>query len=102
LAQRAPGAPAEWQSADAVALHRLVLDDLPGMDAADRLRYAADAGEAIDAVKSGKDNVDCAFILRAPTLAQIRGAARGGALLPARSVRLHPQPPAGLAFNFFW
>lgn len=102
LAQRAPGAPAEWQSADAVALHRLVLDDLPGMDAADRLRYAADAGEAIDAVKSGKDNVGCAFILRAPTLAQVRGAARGGALFPARTIRLHPQPPAGLAFNFFW
>ena len=91
----------------AAALQRLILQDLLNIDESKSAReenvvYTPNTAAAIDAVKSGKEGVQCAFLLRTPAPAVFRTAARAGVKLPAQSAHFFPDPRAGMVFNFFW
>jgi uncharacterized protein (DUF1015 family) len=59
--------------------------------------YTPDAQEAIAAVDSGR--AEAAFLLRAPTVAQVRAVAERGETMPQKSTYFYPKLPSGLLFH---
>jgi uncharacterized protein (DUF1015 family) len=64
-----------------------------------RVRYTADAREAERAVATGE--AAAAFIVRAPTVAQVEEAARAGERMPQKSTYFYPKLVGGLVFSPF-
>jgi uncharacterized protein (DUF1015 family) len=59
--------------------------------------YTPDAQEAIAAVDSGR--AEAAFLLRAPTVDQVRAVAERGETMPQKSTYFYPKLPSGLLFH---
>jgi len=82
----------------------LVVEGEPGeLDAAlvERLRpqgvaYTPRLEEALAAVDSGA--AEAAFLLRPPTIEQVRAVAEGGRTMPQKSTYFYPKLPSGLLF----
>jgi uncharacterized protein (DUF1015 family) len=58
--------------------------------------YTPSAEEAVAAVDSGRANA--AFLLRAPTIEQVRSVAARGETMPQKSTYFYPKLPSGLLF----
>jgi uncharacterized protein (DUF1015 family) len=58
--------------------------------------YTPSAEEAVAAVDSGRANA--AFLLRAPTIEQVRAVAARGETMPQKSTYFYPKLPSGLLF----
>jgi uncharacterized protein (DUF1015 family) len=59
--------------------------------------YTPHAQEAIAAVDSGE--AEAAFLLRAPTVQQVRAVAERGETMPQKSTYFYPKLPSGLLFH---
>ncbi len=84
---------------DAVLVDRLLLQHVCGLDAATIARvvdYTPDAGEAAQAVRSGRAVL--AVLLRPTALATVLDWARAGRLLPPKTTYFFPKLPQGLLF----
>lgn len=77
------------------ALDTALVDELP----LEGVKYTADAEEAEDAVASGA--AEAAFIVRAPTIEQVKDFARAGELMPQKSTYFYPKLASGLLFSPF-
>jgi uncharacterized protein (DUF1015 family) len=60
-------------------------------------RYARDAGEALELVRSGE--YDAAFLMRPTPVAQVRDVAAAGENMPPKSTYFFPKLLTGLLFN---
>jgi len=94
-----PGTPTAWRDLDVALLQYAVLEGLLGIDAAhlargDALEYTEDAGEALEAVASGR--VPLAFLLNATPVEQILAVADAGERMPQKSTFFYPKLATGL------
>jgi uncharacterized protein (DUF1015 family) len=79
-------------------LHRQVIDNLLGRrDPEQHLLYTRDPEEAIRWVDEGRGVA--AFLLDAPELGGVLGAAEQGKTMPQKSTYFAPKPPSGMAFH---
>ncbi len=104
---RHPDADPAWKVLDVSVLHSLIMDDLLGIDEDKLLRkenitYTKSADEALDTAKSGKNGIQCSFILRGTPMKQVRDIAEAGAVMPQKSTYFYPKPLSGMVFHFFW
>jgi uncharacterized protein DUF1015 len=77
------------------ALDTALVDELP----LEGVRYTANAEEAEAAVASGA--AEAAFIVRPPTIEQVKEFARAGELMPQKSTYFYPKLASGLLFSPF-
>jgi uncharacterized protein (DUF1015 family) len=84
----------------------LVESDEPALDTAlvdalglEGVRYTADAQEAQNAVATGA--AEAAFIVRPPTIEQVKSFALAGELMPQKSTYFYPKLASGLLFSPF-
>ncbi|HEY3105348.1 MAG TPA: DUF1015 domain-containing protein [Gaiellaceae bacterium] len=84
----------------------VVESDEPELDTAlvdalalEGVRYTADAQEARHAVATG--TAEAAFIVRAPTIEQVKSFALAGELMPHKSTYFYPKLASGLLFSPF-
>ncbi len=105
--ERHPDAAEEWKVLDVSVLHSLIMDDLLGIDEGKLLRkenivYSKSLDEAIEYAKTGKDGVQCSFLLRSTPMKQVRDISEAGAVMPQKSTYFYPKPLSGTVFHFFW
>jgi uncharacterized protein (DUF1015 family) len=97
------GAPAAVRAIDAAVLESVVLAPLLGLlDPAqfattDNVVYVRELGAATAPVDRG--DASAAFLLRAPTVAQVRAVADAGAVMPQKSTYFFPKLYSGFLIN---
>jgi hypothetical protein len=97
------GAPAAVRSIDSAVLEAVVLAPLLGLlDPAqfattDSVRYVRELGAATAPVDQG--DASAAFLLRAPTVDQVRAVAEAGAVMPQKSTYFFPKLYCGFLIN---
>jgi uncharacterized protein (DUF1015 family) len=97
------GAPAAVRSIDSAVLEAVVLAPLLGLlDPAqfattDTVRYVRELGAATAPVDQG--DASAAFLLRAPTVDQVRAVADAGAVMPQKSTYFFPKLATGFLLN---
>ncbi|MDR0867579.1 MAG: DUF1015 domain-containing protein [Planctomycetota bacterium] len=104
---RAADAVPAWRKLDVAVLHLLILDDLLGIDEdklarKENLFYTHSAEDALNAVKTKRDGIQGAFLLRPTTMEQVRQVSRAGATMPQKSTYFYPKVASGMVLNFFW
>lgn len=104
---RYPEAAAAWKELDVSVLQALVLDSLLGIDEGKLLRkenivYSKSLDETLDWVKTGRDGVQCGFILRPTPMEQVRAISEAGAVMPQKSTYFYPKPLSGAVMHLFW
>lgn len=87
---------------DVTVLHSLVLENVLGIDKENmakqiNLGYTRDIEEAVENVKNGKAN--CAFLINATRVSQIKDAALAGEKMPQKSTYFYPKLITGLVMN---
>jgi uncharacterized protein (DUF1015 family) len=85
---------------DVVQLHRIVLDQLLGLDQETitrlgNVRYIREAAEAVALVTTGDANI--AFLIKPVTLDQLRDISLSGDVMPQKSTDFYPKLLSGLA-----
>jgi len=101
------GASEAWRSLDVAVLHELVLAhglsvSEQAIRAGEHITYTRDAQAAIDAVRSGADGAQLAFLLNPTPPAAIRDVARAGDRMPQKSTYFYPKLITGLVINPLW
>jgi uncharacterized protein (DUF1015 family) len=97
------GTPAPLRAIDAAVLEAVVLAPLLGLlDPAqfattDSIQYVRELGAATALVDQGE--ASAAFLLRAPTVDQVRAVAAAGAVMPQKSTYFFPKLYCGFLFN---
>jgi len=97
------GTPAPLRAIDAAVLEAVVLAPLLGLlDPAqfattDQIQYVRELGAATKLVEQGE--ASAAFLLRPPTVDQVRAVAAAGAVMPQKSTYFFPKLYAGFLFN---
>jgi uncharacterized protein (DUF1015 family) len=97
------GVPAPVRAIDAAVLESVVLAPLLGLlDPAqfattDAIRYVRELGAATAPVDRG--DASAAFLLRAPTVEQVRAVADAGAVMPQKSTYFFPKLYSGFLIN---
>ncbi|MFI5003504.1 MAG: DUF1015 domain-containing protein [Solirubrobacterales bacterium] len=91
-----------YRHLDTGILEALLLKGALGLDDDDishlrDFRYARDAGEALELVRSGE--YDAAFLMRPTPVAQVRDVAAVGENMPPKSTYFFPKLLTGLLFN---
>ena len=91
-----------YRHLDTGILEALLLKGALGLDDDDishlhDFRYARDAGEALELVRSGE--YDAAFLMRPTPVAQVRDVAAAGENMPPKSTYFFPKLLTGLLFN---
>ncbi|MDE1176055.1 MAG: DUF1015 domain-containing protein [Edaphobacter sp.] len=92
--------PARQRQLDIVQLHRVILDQLLGLDPETITRlgsvqYLREAEEAVQMVADGEANI--AFLLKPITLEQLRDVSLAGDVMPQKSTDFYPKLLSGLA-----
>jgi uncharacterized protein (DUF1015 family) len=87
---------------DVNMLHVVVLQHLLGIslesqERLENLRYVKDAAEAVASV--GEGGVQAAFLLNPTQMAQVRGVAESGEVMPQKSTFFYPKLPSGMVLN---
>jgi uncharacterized protein (DUF1015 family) len=87
---------------DVNMLHVVVLQHLLGLslesqEKLENLRYVKEAAEAVASV--GKGGVQAAFLLNPTQMAQVRGVAESGEVMPQKSTFFFPKLPSGMVVN---
>lgn len=93
-----------YKDLDVTALHSLVLENILGIDKENmakqiNLKYTRDMDEAIDTVVNG--NANCAFIINATKVEQIKAVALANDKMPQKSTYFYPKLITGLVMNKF-
>ena len=92
-----------YRTLDVNVLHTLLLEpigiDKENMAAQKNLRYTRDEAEARSEVASGKAN--CAFLMNATRVDQIRDVSLAGEKMPQKSTYFYPKLTTGLVMNKF-
>jgi uncharacterized protein (DUF1015 family) len=101
------GASAAWRGLDVAVLHELVLArglsvSEQAIRAGEHVTYTRDAQAALDAVRSGADGAQLAFLLNPTPPAAIRDVARAGDRMPQKSTYFYPKLITGLVINPLW
>jgi uncharacterized protein (DUF1015 family) len=101
------GASEAWRRLDVAALHELVLARGLGVNeqmtrAGDSISYMRDAHAAIEAVRTGQEGAQLAFLLNPTPPAAIRDVARAGDRMPQKSTYFYPKLITGLVINPLW
>ena len=96
-----------WRALDVAVLHELVLAhglsiDEQAVRAGERVSYTRDPQEALDAVRSGANGAQLAFLLNPTPPAAIRDVARAGDRMPQKSTYFYPKLITGLLINPLW
>lgn len=94
------GASPRQAQLDVVQLHRIVLQDLLGLDeeavrAGNNVRYVREAQDALQQVGSG--NADVAFLIKPVTLDQMKDISLHLEVMPQKSTDFYPKLLSGLA-----
>ena len=97
-----PGKSAAYKGLDVTVLHSLILEKLFGIDKENmanqiNLKYTRDLAEACDCVKS--DEFNCAFLLNATKVSEIKDVALAGEKMPQKSTYFYPKLITGLVMN---
>ena len=101
------GTSAAWRALDVAVLHELVLAQglsvsEQAIRAGEHVTYTRDAQAALDAVSSGADGAQLAFLLNPTPPAAIRDVARAGDRMPQKSTYFYPKLITGLLINPLW
>lgn len=96
-----------WRRLDVAALHELVLTRGLGVNeqmvrAGEGVTYTRDASATIEAVRSGADGAQLAFLLNPTPPTAIRDVARAGDRMPQKSTYFYPKLITGLVINPLW
>lgn len=91
-----------YRELDVAILHSLMLEpyfgiDKSAMSAQSNLTYTRDLNEAVNMVDNGEGQ--CAFILAATKISQIRDVSLAGEKMPQKSTYFYPKMITGLGFN---
>ncbi len=102
LARAIPDVPEEVRRLDVTALHTLIFDQIFSLKAAEirkggNIEYTIDANAALDAVKEGR--ADGAFLMNAPSIADVERVSDAGATMPEKSTYFFPKLTTGLMLN---
>jgi uncharacterized protein (DUF1015 family) len=97
-----PDKSAVYRELDVAILHSLMLEphfgiDKNAMSAQKNLTYVRDINEALRMVDSGEGQ--CAFILAATKISQVRDVSLAGERMPQKSTYFYPKLITGLGFN---
>lgn len=101
------GASEAWRELDVAVLHELVLAhglsvSEQAIRAGEHVIYTRDPQAAIDAVRTGADGAQVAFLLNPTPPAAIRDVARAGDRMPQKSTYFYPKLITGLLINPLW
>jgi uncharacterized protein (DUF1015 family) len=101
------GQSAAWRRLDVAALHELALARGLGVNeeavrVGDQVTYTRDAWAVIEAVRSGENGAQLAFLLNPTPPAAIRDVARAGDRMPQKSTYFYPKLITGLLINPIW
>ena len=98
------GSPAALRKIDAAVLERVVLAPMLGLvedpeqfATTDAVRYVRGLDAAVGLVDAGDSAA--AFLLRAPTVAQVQDVARAGSVMPQKSTYFYPKLYSGFLLN---
>ncbi len=96
-----------WRRLDVAVLHELVLArglsvSEQAIRAGEHVTYTRDAQAALDAVRTGADGAQLAFLLNPTPPAAIRDVARAGDRMPQKSTYFYPKLITGLLINPLW
>lgn len=97
-----PGKSEAYKGLDVTVLHSLILEKLFGIDKENmakqiNLTYTRDADEAVQTVADG--NANCAFLLNATKVSEIKDVALAGEKMPQKSTYFYPKLITGLVMN---
>jgi uncharacterized protein (DUF1015 family) len=98
-----PGIPAAVRKVDAAVLEAVILQPMLGLldaeqfAASDAVWYIREIAAATAPVERGE--AAAAFLLRAPTLEQVRAVAEAGAVMPQKSTHFFPKLWSGFLIN---
>ena len=97
-----PGKSAAYKGLDVTVLHSLILEKLFGIDKENMARqinltYTRDLDEACAAAQS--DDFNCAFLLNATKVSEIKDVALAGEKMPQKSTYFYPKLITGLVMN---
>jgi len=98
-----PGVPAAVKKVDAAVLEAAILQPMLGLldaeqfAASNAVQYVRELGAATAPVERGE--AAAAFLLRAPTLDQVRAVAESGAVMPQKSTYFFPKLWSGFLIN---
>ena len=90
------GGPATVRGLDVALLHGVILEPMLGAGSRD-LDFTHDDEQAIAEVVEGR--ATAAFLLNAPTIAQVRAVCLAGEVMPQKSTYFHPKIASGLVFS---
>ncbi len=102
----APNMSPAWRSLDVSVLHKLILEEMLGIDekklaSGAYIEYVKDTGDKIDEligrVESGQKQV--AFFMNPPKMRQIRMVVEAGEKMPQKSTYFYPKMYTGLTIN---
>lgn len=82
-----------WKSLDVSMLHKLMFEKVLGLTGHDFFSYTRDEQEALAAVQHG---AKAAFLMRPPTVDDMRQIALGGEKMPQKSTYYYPKLLSGL------
>ncbi len=102
LASLNPGKSEAYKGLDVTVLHSLILEKLFGIDKENmanqiNLKYTRDTDEACNCIKV--DEFNCAFILNATKVHEIKDVALAGEKMPQKSTYFYPKLITGLVMN---
>ena len=96
------GKSAAYKNLDVTVLHSLILEKLFGIDKENmarqiNLKYTRSVSEACE--KANSDDFNCAFILNATKVGEIKDVALSGEKMPQKSTYFYPKIITGLVMN---
>jgi uncharacterized protein (DUF1015 family) len=101
------GSSVAWRRLDVAALHELALARALGINeeavrGGEHVTYTRDAKVAIEAVRTGENGAQLAFLLNPTPPTAIRDVARAGDRMPQKSTYFYPKLITGLLINPIW
>ncbi|HEU0026675.1 MAG TPA: DUF1015 domain-containing protein [Ktedonobacterales bacterium] len=101
------GVSAAWRRLDVASLHELILARALGVNeqmvrGGEHVAYTRDASAAIEAVRTGENGAQLAFLLNPTPPTAIRDVARASDRMPQKSTYFYPKLITGLLINPLW
>lgn len=96
---------AAWNELDVAIAHRLIIEELLGLGAAEmaagaHIRYTHDVNETLNTVRAG--NAQVALLLNATRVRQVCEVAQADDQMPQKSTYFYPKLITGLVMNPLW
>ncbi len=86
-----------WRDLDVAVLHRGIFERILGLPAGHRYTYEKEAANAIEAIERGIGSM--AFLMRAPSAAQVRACAEAAERMPQKATYFFPKIASGLVMH---